>query len=345
MTAELDRARQAINHARLAYQQGDRRAARRWAEQAVALAPDLEEGWLWLAAVASPRAAAGYFRRALTLNPRSVRARRGMHWAIQRLRSAPASARPRRLVIDPSIPSANLVARRAIWRSGALPWAMILLLCMAVAATWAGSTSFSFAGANPGPLAFPLAQAIDKVTLTPTPTETSTPTPTPTETPTPTATATPTETPTETPTPEPTATIPPAWLPAPIPEFPGLPEGVGEGVPWIDIDLTHQTAYAYEGSRLVRSFIVSTGTWQYPTVTGTYHIYVMYQYADMAGPGYYLPSVPYVMYFYTGYGLHGTYWHNNFGTPMSHGCVNFTIDDAGWVFNFVSVGTVVHIHY
>jgi lipoprotein-anchoring transpeptidase ErfK/SrfK len=65
----------------------------------------------------------------------------------------------------------------------------------------------------------------------------------------------------------------------------------------------------------------------------------------MAGPGYYLPNVPYVMYFYEGYGLHGTYWHNNFGHPMSHGCVNFTIEDAGWLFDFASVGTVVNLHY
>jgi lipoprotein-anchoring transpeptidase ErfK/SrfK len=120
---------------------------------------------------------------------------------------------------------------------------------------------------------------------------------------------------------------------------------VGGGDHWIDIDLTRQMAFAYEGDVLVRSFMVSTGTWQHPTVTGTYQIYVMYEYADMAGPGYYLPSVPYVMYFYKGYGLHGTYWHSNFGTPMSHGCVNFATEDAGWVFSFVEVGTVVHVHY
>ena len=66
----------------------------------------------------------------------------------------------------------------------------------------------------------------------------------------------------------------------------------------------------------------------------------------MAGPGYYLPDVPYVMYFYESYGLHGTYWHHNFGTPMSHGCINFTIADAGWLFdNWITFGTVVNIHY
>ena len=80
-------------------------------------------------------------------------------------------------------------------------------------------------------------------------------------------------------------------------------------------------------------------------MTGQYRIYVKYRFADMAGPGYYLANVPYVMYFYQGYGLHGTYWHNNFGTPMSHGCINLTIDDAGWIYDFSVVGTVVNIHY
>ncbi|PWB52398.1 MAG: hypothetical protein C3F13_11595 [Anaerolineales bacterium] len=102
--------------------------------------------------------------------------------------------------------------------------------------------------------------------------------------------------------------------------------------------------YAYEGDQIVASFLVSTGTWQHPTVTGQFHIYVKYVYADMAGPGYYLPDVPYVMYFYSGYGLHGTYWHSNFGTPMSHGCINLTIPDAEWLFYWADVGTLVSIH-
>jgi lipoprotein-anchoring transpeptidase ErfK/SrfK len=71
----------------------------------------------------------------------------------------------------------------------------------------------------------------------------------------------------------------------------------------------------------------------------------MYRYANMSGPGYFLPDVPYVMYFYKGYGLHGTYWHNNFGVPMSHGCINLTIADAGWIYDYATIGTVVNIHY
>ncbi len=174
-------------------------------------------------------------------------------------------------------------------------------------------------------------------TVTPTPTATHTPTATPTSTSTPTVTFTPTETatPTATETPDPTNT----------PEPTDAPEWDTFDGHWIDINLSEQMAYAYDGDTLMNSFLVSTGTWEHPTVTGTFSIYVKYRYADMAGPGYYLPDVPYVMYFYKGYGLHGTYWHSNFGTPMSHGCVNFSTPDAGWVFDFVEVGTTVNVHY
>ena len=117
------------------------------------------------------------------------------------------------------------------------------------------------------------------------------------------------------------------------------------GEHWIDVDLSQQRVYAYEGDTVVNSFVVSTGTWQTPTVTGKYKVWIKLRSAAMSGPGYYLPDVPYIMYFYKGYGLHGTYWHNNFGTPMSHGCVNLTIPDAAWLYNFSSVGTVVNVHY
>ena len=65
----------------------------------------------------------------------------------------------------------------------------------------------------------------------------------------------------------------------------------------------------------------------------------------MSGPGYNLPGVPNILYFFEGYSIHGTYWHNNFGTPMSHGCVNMTIDDSAWVYDFGGVGTVVYVKY
>jgi len=95
----------------------------------------------------------------------------------------------------------------------------------------------------------------------------------------------------------------------------------------------------------VQSFLVSTGTAYTPTVTGLFKIYVKHPAADMAGPGYDLPGVPYVMMFYEDYGIHGTYWHNNFGTPMSHGCVNMRTEDAAWLYNWAELGTAVEIHY
>ena len=184
------------------------------------------------------------------------------------------------------------------------------------------------------------------------PVPTSEPTLAPTDEPTSIPTEAPTSTPESTETPAqlsmeiladtPTSEyVPPPTSSAPKPQV----ASSGNSSRWIDVDLTNQAVYAYEGDVVVNSFIVSTGTWATPTVTGQYKVYVKYRSTSMSGPGYYLPDVPYVMYFYKGYGLHGTYWHNNFGTPMSHGCVNLRTDDAGWLFNWASVGTVVNVHY
>ena len=126
---------------------------------------------------------------------------------------------------------------------------------------------------------------------------------------------------------------------------PVVAAGGGNSGRWIDVNLSTQSVYAYEGDTVVNSFVVSTGTWMTPTVTGKYKIWIKFKSTAMSGPGYYLPNVPYVMYFYKGYGLHGTYWHNNFGTPMSHGCVNLRTSDAEWLYNWASVGTVVNVHY
>ncbi len=109
--------------------------------------------------------------------------------------------------------------------------------------------------------------------------------------------------------------------------------------------LSTQQAYAYENGELLREFVVSTGIPGFQTVTGTYHIYLKLVSQRMIGPGYDLPGVPWVMYFYKGYGLHGTYWHNNFGTPMSHGCVNMRTEDAAWVFDWAPIGTTVTVRY
>lgn len=109
------------------------------------------------------------------------------------------------------------------------------------------------------------------------------------------------------------------------------------------VDLSEQRAYALENGHVVRNVLVSTGLPDTPTVLGQYHIYTKRPTQTMAGEGYYLPSVPYIMYFYHGYGLHGAYWHNKFGQPMSHGCVNLPVAEAKWFYNWAEVGTPVFI--
>lgn len=153
------------------------------------------------------------------------------------------------------------------------------------------------------------------------------------------------------PTPLPTDTAEPTFEPYATPTVTvydqDLPADVvtSFGERWIDVNLSQQMVYAYEGDTLVNSFLTSTGTWEHPTVTGQYNVYVKYSYTDMSGADYYLANVPNTMYFYDGYAIHGTYWHNNFGTPMSHGCVNLSIPDSAWVFQWASVGTLVNVHY
>ncbi len=103
--------------------------------------------------------------------------------------------------------------------------------------------------------------------------------------------------------------------------------GATSGEKWIEVDLTKQKLTAWEGDKVYFETLISSGKW-YPTPTGDYNILSKFKYTKMSGGNpaintyYYLPNVPYTMYFNNGFGLHGTYWHNNFGQPMSHGCVN-----------------------
>jgi LysM repeat protein len=109
----------------------------------------------------------------------------------------------------------------------------------------------------------------------------------------------------------------------------------------IIVNLRDQRIYAYEDGRLVRSVLASTGLPATPTVRGSFKVQRKYTSQLMSGPGYYLPNVQWIMYFYAGYAIHGTYWHNNFGQPMSHGCVNLPNDEALWFYEWAPVGTPV----
>lgn len=117
------------------------------------------------------------------------------------------------------------------------------------------------------------------------------------------------------------------------------------GPKWVEVSLSQQSLIAYEGNTPVFTTRISGGLPQYPTVEGTFRVYAKYVTTRMRGgqgADYYdIPDVPYTMYFYSGYALHGAYWHNNFGTPQSHGCVNLRPDDAKWMFNWAPIGTMV----
>jgi lipoprotein-anchoring transpeptidase ErfK/SrfK len=97
---------------------------------------------------------------------------------------------------------------------------------------------------------------------------------------------------------------------------------------WIEIDLSSQRLTAWEGGQPVYAVIVSTGKAESPTLTRIFAIQTRYRYARMQGEDYDTPDVPYTMYYSGNYDIHGTYWHNRFGTPVSHGCVNVAVDHA-----------------
>lgn len=113
---------------------------------------------------------------------------------------------------------------------------------------------------------------------------------------------------------------------------------------WIEVDLSRQRLIAWEGKKPVHAVIISTGKASTPTVTGVFEVQTKYAVARMQGDDYDIPDVPYTMYFFEGYAIHGAYWHHNFGTPVSHGCVNVAVDHAEWLFSWAKVGTPVVVH-
>ncbi|WP_376791526.1 L,D-transpeptidase [Thermoflexus sp.] len=115
------------------------------------------------------------------------------------------------------------------------------------------------------------------------------------------------------------------------------PAGIPPGVKWIEVNLYEQTLAAYEGDRLVYATLISSGRSRTPTVTGLFRIQVKVRTTLMDGDifgYYYLEDVPWTMFFYQGYALHGTYWHDRFGFPQSRGCVNLAPIDARWLFEW-----------
>ncbi|MEZ4643887.1 MAG: L,D-transpeptidase family protein [Chloroflexota bacterium] len=360
-----------LRQAQAAIRQGEKHQARQLLQEALQRDRDNYVAWLLMASVTNdPRTSLGYVKQAAQLNPSAATVQKALVWAENRVQTAAAAADT---AVSQSPPPAE---KRRWWLWGGVALTLLLVvLAIFSALYWPGrnaqaavemasvvtlSTMTPAAELASGALPADVAEVGGEETdvATPTIAPSFTPTPAPhivaknigqskdndDHQPRPTWTLTPSPTPTPTPTntPMPTFVAPQS---GPV----SRPFGVGANERWVDVNLTTQSLVAYEGDTAVLSTFISSGTWQHPTVTGQFRIYLTYQSQTMDGRrlgyDYYLENVPYVMYFYEDYALHGTFWHNNFGTPMSHGCVNMKTSEAGWLYEWVSIGTLVNVHY
>ncbi len=115
------------------------------------------------------------------------------------------------------------------------------------------------------------------------------------------------------------------------------PQGVGGH--WVAVDLFEQTLIAYEDDRPVFATLISSGLPQWSTNEGVFAIWARLDRDSMSGAtgapdAYALQAVPWTMYFDEDISLHGTYWHDDFGYRRSHGCVNLSISDARWIYDW-----------
>ena len=128
------------------------------------------------------------------------------------------------------------------------------------------------------------------------------------------------------------------------------PEGVTNGR-WIEVNLQEQTLSVYDNSQLVFATLISSGLDPFFTKPGLFQIYQKKTTETMSGSFeadhsdyYYLEDVPWTMYYDEARALHGAYWHTYFGYPQSHGCVNLSIGDSHWLFDWAKEGDWVYVH-
>lgn len=142
---------------------------------------------------------------------------------------------------------------------------------------------------------------------------------------------------------------------AATPADPATPAADPTGEKWIDINLSDKTLTAYQGDTPVFGpKKIVDGKKDYETVTGTFEIYHRLEKQDMTNASkfpqsdsryYYTKDVPWVQYFKGGYAIHGAPWRSSFGYSGSHGCINMSVSDAKWMYDWASMGTKVVVHY
>lgn len=125
------------------------------------------------------------------------------------------------------------------------------------------------------------------------------------------------------------------------------PEG-STGGRWIEVNLAEQTLAVYENDRLVYATVIASGLEPFWTRPGLFQIYQKKEAELMRNSDpsdfYFLENVPWTMYFDGPRALHGAYWRTRFGYPQSHGCVNLSVGDAHWLFNWAHEGDWVYVH-
>lgn len=117
-----------------------------------------------------------------------------------------------------------------------------------------------------------------------------------------------------------------------------------DGKRWIEIDISDQSLTAWQGDVPIFQTTVSTGKPGWRTLPGEFKVYRKYEATRMTGPDYDTPDVPWTMYYFRGFAIHGAYWHNNFGTPVSHGCVNLRVPEAKALYEWAAEGTEVVVN-
>jgi lipoprotein-anchoring transpeptidase ErfK/SrfK len=127
------------------------------------------------------------------------------------------------------------------------------------------------------------------------------------------------------------------------------PKGV-TGDRWIEVNLYDQTLSVYDNRQLVFAGLISSGGEPFYTRPGLFQIYQKKPLETMSGAFeadrsdfYYLEDVPWTMYFDQARALHGAYWRQWFGWPGTHGCVNLTIGDARWLYDWAVEGDWVYV--
>jgi lipoprotein-anchoring transpeptidase ErfK/SrfK len=355
LTAAHAAVNQAIRNASIAQHSGNKRAARRWAEQAVLLGREQEEPWLILANTASPHARIAYIEQALKINPGSLVAQK----ALQQARHESAAPVKPGLSLTPAARQRIMTGVVVIEELAAVLWVALALF------TWRGDTAFAQSMISraagtfsiiPGsssfkfePPATSVAAFISLFSSTSTPTatatSTSTQTATITSTPTSTATLTPTSTPTETPTSTPTSTPLPTKTPHPT-QIPTI-----SGPKSIIVDIPQQHLYAYEGNRLVFSFVASTGS-SNSTWAGNFSILDKIPDAYSDPWGFWMPD--WMGIYWAGDvedGFHSLpvldngqqIWGDEIGEPITYGCIVLEPGDMQQLYNWAIIGTSVQI--